>query len=508
MMNDKKIKSALISVYHKEGLEPVVRRLAELDVRIYSTGGTYDFIIGLGVNAEAVETLTSYPSILGGRVKTLHPRIFGGILGRRGNQSDIEQMSQYQIPEIDLVIVDLYPFSETVRSQATQQQIIEKIDIGGISLIRAAAKNFNDVLVVAGSHMYTNLLDILESSNGFCSIDKRKLFATDAFRVTSGYDTDIFNYFNKPSELNALRISADYNLPLRYGENPHQKATFYGDLSELFVKLHGREISYNNLLDIDAALNFIRLFEDPTVAIIKHNNACGLASGSDITVAWARALAGDPLSAFGGIIATNRQIDMETASEINKIFFEVLIAPGFAPEALTLFSKKKNRIILELRKYPDTDTSCRSALNGFLWQETDRYQVSGSEQKCVTERVPSEDEMADLDFANRIVMNTKSNAIVLVRERQLIGSGTGQTSRVDAVKQAIEKARIFGFETSGAVMASDAFFPFPDSITLAAAAGIRAVVQPGGSVKDQESVDECNRSGLAMIFTGIRHFRH
>jgi phosphoribosylaminoimidazolecarboxamide formyltransferase / IMP cyclohydrolase len=507
-MNDKKIKSALISVYHKEGLEPVVRRLAELDVRIYSTGGTFDFIKGLGVNAEAVETLTSYPSILGGRVKTLHPRIFGGILGRRGNQSDLEEMGQYQIPEIDLVIVDLYPFSETVRSGAVEQQIIEKIDIGGISLIRAAAKNFNDVLVVAGSHLYTKLLDILQSRNGFNSLEERRLFAADAFRITSGYDSDIFNYFNRSEELRALRISEDSGLTLRYGENPHQKASFYGNISELFSQLNGRELSYNNLLDIDAALGFIRLFEEPTVAIIKHNNACGLSSGSGIAEAWARALAGDPLSAFGGIIAINRQIDMETASEINKIFFEVIIAPGFAPEALTLLSQKKNRIILELLRYPETDISCRSALNGFLWQEADNYKVEGQVQKTVTERVPAEDELADLDFANRIVMNTKSNAIVLVRNRQLIGSGTGQTSRVDAVRQAIEKARAFGFDISGAVMASDAFFPFPDSISLAAAEGIRAVIQPGGSVKDQESIDECNRNDIAMVFTGIRHFRH
>jgi phosphoribosylaminoimidazolecarboxamide formyltransferase/IMP cyclohydrolase len=507
-MNDKKIKSALISVYHKEGLEPVIRRLAELDVRIYSTGGTYDYIKGLGINAEAVESLTSYPSILGGRVKTLHPRIFGGILGRRENQSDIEQMNQYQIPEIDLVVVDLYPFSQTVASGATEQQIIEKIDIGGISLIRAAAKNFSDVLVVAGSHLYTKLLDILKSKNGFCSLDERRLFATDAFSITSGYDTDIFSYFNKPRAVNSLRISVDNHMPLRYGENPHQKATFYGDLSDIFEKLHGRDISYNNLLDIDAALSFIRLFEDPTAAIIKHNNACGLSSGSNITAAWEKALAGDPLSAYGGIIAINRKIDTGTATEINKIFFEVIIAPGFTPEALRLLSQKKNRIILALRKYPDIDTSCRSALNGFLLQETDRYQLAGNKQNCVTERVPSKDELTDLDFANRIVMNTKSNAIVLVRDSQLIGSGTGQTSRVDAVKQAIEKAHTFGFETSGAVMASDAFFPFPDSITLAAAAGIGAIVQPGGSVKDQESIDECNRNGLAMIFTGIRHFRH
>lgn len=507
-MNDKKIKSALISVYRKDGLEPVVRKLAELDVRIYSTGGTFDFIIGLGVEAEAVETLTSYPSILGGRVKTLHPRIFGGILGRRGNHSDMEQMSQYQIPEIDLVIVDLYPFSETVKSGANEHEIIEKIDIGGISLIRAAAKNFNDVLVVAGSHMYPHLLQVLQGRNGFSAISERRLFAADAFKVTSGYDSDIFNYFNSPEQINALRISEDSALTLRYGENPHQKASFYGNLDELFRQLHGREISYNNLLDIDAALSFIRLFEEPSAAIIKHNNACGLASGSGITEAWAKALAADPLSAFGGIIAINRELDTLTAAEINKIFFEVLIAPGYAPETLELLKQKKNRIILELKKYPGSTASCRSALNGFLLQEADRYVTDPPGQKVVTDREPSEDEAADLDFANRIVMNTKSNAIVLVRHRQLIGSGTGQTSRVDAVRQAIEKARSFGFETAGAVMASDAFFPFPDSINLAAEAGISAVIEPGGSVRDQESIDVCNGHGMAMIFTGIRHFKH
>ena len=392
--------------------------------------------------------------------------------------------------------------------RSTEQEIIEKIDIGGISLIRAAAKNFTDVTVVAGSHLYPNLLQILEARNGFTSIEDRRFFAADAFRITSGYDTDIFGYFNSAEELNALRISVDHSIPLRYGENPHQKASFHGELSELFTQLHGREVSYNNLLDIDAALNFIRLFEEPAVAIIKHNNACGLSSGTSISEAWVKALAGDPLSAFGGIIALNREIDHETASEINKIFFEVIIAPKFAPKALDLLSKKKNRIILELKEYPATAISIRSALNGFLRQEVDKYEVTGPALTCVTDRAPSQDELADLDFANRIVMNTKSNAIVLVRSRQLIGSGTGQTSRVDAVKQALEKARTFGFDTAGAVMASDAFFPFPDSITLAADAGITAVIQPGGSVKDQESIDECNRTGIAMVFTGIRHFKH
>jgi len=507
-MKDKKIKTALISVYHKDGLDAIILKLSELGVRIYSTGGTYDFIKSLGVDAEPVESLTSYPSILGGRVKTLHPRIFGGILGRRENASDMEQMKQYQIPELDMVLVDLYPFSETVRSGATPQEIIEKIDIGGISLIRAGAKNHSDVLVVAGSHQYVRLYEILETGRGFTSSDERRRFAADAFRVSSGYDSDIFSYFNQTGMSESLRISVDEKMPLRYGENPHQKALFYGNLTGIFEQLHGKEISYNNLLDIESALGYIGLFEEITVAIIKHNNACGMAAGNNLREAWCRALEGDPVSAFGGVIATNAEVDTDAAEEIGKIFFEVIIAPGYSDKALEILGQKKNRIILRLRHRPATVPVVRSLLNGYLWQEPDIYDVQGMEMRCVTTRIPEAEELTDLDFANRIVMRTKSNAIVLVRNRQLIGSGTGQTSRVDAVRHAIEKANASGFDTSGSVMASDAFFPFPDNITVAAKAGVRAIIQPGGSVKDQESIDECNRHKIAMIFTGVRHFKH
>lgn len=507
-MRDKKIKSALISVYHKDGLAEIVNKLSELGVKIYSTGGTYDFIKGMGIEAEAVESLTSYPSILGGRVKTLHPRIFGGILARRDNTSDIEQMKQYQIPEIDLVIVDLYPFSETVKGGATESEIIEKIDIGGISLIRAGAKNFSDVLVVAASPLYGKLLSILETKKGFCSIDDRRYFATEAFRVSSGYDADIFNHFNNLNGISSLRISSDKATPLRYGENPHQKAFFYGDAADNFEQLHGKELSYNNLLDVDAALGFISSFENTTVAVIKHNNACGLASGDTVAGAWTRALSADPISAFGGVIAINRPVDTEAATEIDKIFFEVIIAPGYSGEALTILKHKKNRIILDLKKIPASRFNVRSILDGVLWQEKDKYEAEGMEVRCVTAITPDEEQLIDLDFANRIVMHTKSNAIVLARDNQLIGTGTGQTSRVDAVRHAIEKARAAGFETKGAVLASDAFFPFPDSIDLASEAGVTAIIQPGGSVRDNEAIEACNKHGIAMLITGIRHFKH
>lgn len=508
IMRDKKIKSALVSVYHKEGLDEIVKALAELGVRIYSTGGTYDFIAALGIEAEPVETLTSYPSILGGRVKTLHPRIFGGILGRRDNPADVEQMKQYQIPEVDLVIVDLYPFSETVKSAAPETDIIEKIDIGGISLIRAGAKNFNDVLVVSGSHLYDKLLSLLKIRNGFTSIDDRRYFAAEAFRVSSGYDTDIFNYFNQTESVEALRISSDSATPLRYGENPHQKACFYGDTNNNFTQLHGRELSYNNLLDVEAALGFVSSFDETVVAVIKHNNACGLAAGGDVTEAWKRALVADPLSAFGGVIAVNRPVDEAAAKEIDKIFFEVIVAPGFSDEALAIFRHKKNRIILNLISFPKVKTTLRSVLDGYLWQERDRYDVDAMSLTCMTETEPTDEQTENLDFANRIVMHTKSNAIVLVKDKQLIGTGTGQTSRVDAVRHAIAKAGAAGFDTKGSVLASDAFFPFPDSIELAAEAGITAIIQPGGSVRDSESIEACNTHGIAMTCTGIRHFKH
>jgi phosphoribosylaminoimidazolecarboxamide formyltransferase / IMP cyclohydrolase len=507
-MRSKKIKSALISVYHKDGLAGIVGRLSELGVKIYSTGGTFDFITGLGIEAEAVESLTSYPSILGGRVKTLHPRIFGGILARRDNPTDIEQMKQYQIPEVDLVIVDLYPFSETVKSGATEQAIIEKIDIGGISLIRAGAKNFSDVVVISGSHLYSRLQAILDSKNGFTSLEERRSFAAEAFRVSSGYDSDIFNYFNLNEGIDALRFSSDLATPLRYGENPHQRAIFYGDTTTNFTQLHGKELSYNNLLDIEAAMGFISSFANPTVAVIKHNNACGLASDENLTEAWNKALAADPISAFGGVIAINRPVDQITATEIDKIFFEVVIAPGYSDEALKILKHKKNRIILDLKKFPESSSGIRSLLDGVLWQERDVYDVPGMEYVCVTTASPSPDQTDDLAFANRIVMHTKSNAIVLVKKGQLIGTGTGQTSRVDAVRHSIAKAKDAGFDTKGAVLASDAFFPFADSIEIAAEAGISAVIQPGGSVRDNETVDACNKHGIAMICTGIRHFKH
>lgn len=508
IMRDKKIKSALVSVYHKEGLDEIIKTLAEQGVRIYSTGGTYDFITALGVEADAVETLTSYPSILGGRVKTLHPRIFGGILGRRDNPADVEQMKQYQIPEVDLVIVDLYPFSDTVKSGAPEADIIEKIDIGGISLIRAGAKNFSDVLVVSGSHLYNRLLTLLKARNGFTALEERRYFAAEAFRVSSGYDTDIFNYFNQSEGIGALRISSDSATPLRYGENPHQKACFYGDTSLNFNQLHGRELSYNNLLDIEAAIGFISSFSETVVAVIKHNNACGLAAGADVTEAWNRALVADPLSAFGGIIAVNRTVDESAATEIDKIFFEVIVAPGFSEEALAILKHKKNRIILNLVSFPTATSTLRSVLDGYLWQERDSYDVDEMTLSCVTETVPNNQQRVDLDFANRIVMHTKSNAIVLVKDKQLIGTGTGQTSRVDAVRHAIAKAGAAGFDTKGAVLASDAFFPFPDSIELAAEAGVTAIIQPGGSVRDSESVEACNVNKIAMLCTGIRHFKH
>jgi phosphoribosylaminoimidazolecarboxamide formyltransferase / IMP cyclohydrolase len=508
IMRDKKIKSALISVYHKEGLDEIVKGLAQLGVRIYSTGGTYDFIAAMGVEAEAVETLTSYPSILGGRVKTLHPRIFGGILGRRDNPSDVGEMKQYQIPEIDLVIVDLYPFSETVKSGAPESDIIEKIDIGGISLIRAGAKNFSDVLVVSGSHLYDRLLTLLKTGNGFTTIEERRYFASEAFRTSSGYDADIFNYFNQREAIEALRISSDSATPLRYGENPHQKACFYGDISSSFDQLHGKELSYNNLLDVEAALGFVSEFEETVVAVIKHNNACGLASGASVAEAWARALVADQLSAFGGVIAVNRPVDEIAAKEIDKIFFELIVAPDFSEEALKILKHKKNRIILNLKSYPVAKSGLRSVLDGYLWQERDRYNVNEMSPTCVTENCPTDQQREDLDFANRIVMHTKSNAIVLVKEKQLIGVGTGQTSRVDAVKHAIARAGAAGFDTKGSVLASDAFFPFPDSIVLAAEAGVAAIIQPGGSVRDGESTEACNKYGIAMICTGIRHFKH
>jgi len=507
-MRDIKIKSALISVYYKEGLDEIVKILSELGVRIISTGGTYSYIKNLGINAESVESLTTYPSILGGRVKTLHPLIFGGILARRDNAEDGDQLKNYNIPEIDLVIADLYPFEETVAKGGSEEEIIEKIDIGGVSLLRAAAKNFRDVLVVSSRSQYGRLAGLLKEKSGYTGIDERKAFAAEAFKVTSGYDTAIFKYFNRETGLTAFRESFDSFISLRYGENPHQKGIFFGDFNLMFDKLHGKEISFNNLLDVDSAAGLIDEFTETTFAIIKHNNACGVASRENLTEAWKEALACDPVSAFGGVIVTNRQVDEVTASEIDNLFFEIIIAPGYSEKALEILKRKKNRIILQRKSSEVSPFVYRSVLNGVLWQERDLHTEQISDMKPVTERVPGTREYEDLVFANKIVKHTKSNAIVLARNRQMCASGTGQTSRVDALKQAVEKAGAFGFDLKGAVMASDAFFPFPDCVEIAYKAGITAVVQPGGSVRDQDSIDFCNKHGMAMVFTGVRHFKH
>ncbi len=507
-MSDKKIKSALISVFYKEGLDEIIKTLSELKVRIYSTGGTFTFIENLGFHAEKVEDLTTYPSILGGRVKTLHPSVFGGILARRENAEDMKQVAQYNIPEIDLVIVDLYPFEETVKKSDNEDEIIEKIDIGGISLIRAAAKNYNDVLIVSGRYQYSALLKLLKEKQGYTSLSERKYYAAEAFKSSSGYDTAIFKYFNRAAAIPAFRESSDEHYPLRYGENPHQKGIFFGNPDQLFDKLHGKEISYNNFLDLESALNLIDEFSQTTVVIIKHNNACGVASRDNITDAWNDALACDPVSAYGGVIVTNVTIDESSAREIDKIFFEIIIAPDFAEKAIEILKQKKNRIILKRKTAIKSLYSFRSLLNGVLWQDRDTSTESAAEMKPVTIRVPEPNEFNDLVFANIIVKHSKSNAIVLAKNKQLCASGIGQTSRIDALKQAIEKAQSFGFDLKGSVMASDAFFPFADSVEIAHKAGITAVVQPGGSVRDKESIDYCSSNGIAMVFTGIRHFKH
>lgn len=508
MNGSKRIKTALISVYHKENLDEIVRALSKYNVKIYSTGGTLNFIEECGVKAEAVENLTGYPSILGGRVKTLHPRIFGGILARRENENDLFQLQEYEIPEIDLVIVDLYPFEATVASGATEPEVIEKIDIGGVSLIRAAAKNFRDVVIVASRKQYGPLLNLIETGNCTSTLDDRKAFAREAFNITSHYDTAIFNYFCQEFPSTAFKQSVQGSTSLRYGENPHQRGVFYGQLDELFDQLHGKEISYNNLLDIDAAVSLIAEFAEPTVAILKHNNACGLASRPSLLQAWVDALAGDPLSAYGGVIAINRKVDAQTAGEINKLFFEVIIAPAYESEALSTLSSKKNRIILVQKGFALPRCQHRTLLNGVLVQERDAKIETQADLRTVTAKTPSPQEVDDLLFANIIVKHSKSNAIVLAKNKQLVASGVGQTSRVDALKHAIEKAKGFGFDLQGAVLASDAYFPFADSVEYAHKAGITAIIQPGGSVRDQESIDYCNRNGLAMVFTGIRHFKH
>jgi len=508
MMETKKIKSALISVFSKNGLEPIVKKLNQLGVTIYSTGGTEDFIKSFGIPVISVESITDYPSILGGRVKTLHPKIFGGILNRQNNLSDIEEMQQYNIPQIDLVIVDLYPFEKTVASGVSEAEIIEKIDIGGISLIRAAAKNFSDTIIVSSIEQYVDFLNLLDQKNGETSLEERKKYATYAFHVSSNYDTAIFNYFNDNDSF--LKLSQTNSKQLRYGENPHQKGFFFGDFDAMFDTLNGKELSYNNLLDVDAAVNLITEFrnEKPTFAILKHNNACGLATRDTLKQAYLDALSADPTSAFGGILIVNCNLDKETAQEINKLFCEVVIAPSYDQEAVEILKEKKNRIIL-VRKFIELDKKqIRSVLNGFLVQTKDDVTDSKEILKTVTTLSPTASEIDDLLFASKLCKNTKSNTIVLAKNKQLIASGTGQTSRVDALRQAIEKATSFGFDLDGSVMASDAFFPFPDCVEIANKVGIKAVIQPGGSIKDPLSIDFCNQNQMKMVFTGVRHFKH
>lgn len=508
MSTTKKAKSALISVFHKDGLEPIVKKMHDLDITIYSTGGTESFIKDLGINVVPVEDLTSYPSILGGRVKTLHPKVFGGILGRREHSGDLDQMKNYEIPEIDIVIVDLYPFEKTVASGASEQDIIEKIDIGGISLIRAAAKNFKDVICVSSMNQYEEFLQILSENGGKISLENRKKFAAKAFGVSSHYDTAIFKYLNQNDVL--FRESYDKANTLRYGENPHQKGYFFGDLEGLFDKLHGKELSFNNLLDVDAAVNLMNEFkgEDPTFAILKHNNACGIAQRKSIAQAYADALQGDPVSAFGGVLISNTKIDVATANEIHGLFCEVVIAPDYEKEALEILKGKKNRIILVQKDIELPNIQYRTALNGVLLQEKDNITDSKKDLKQVTKLHPTDREVEDLLFASKICKNTKSNTIVLVKNKQLCASGTGQTSRVDALNQAIAKAQFFKFDLKGSVMASDAFFPFPDCVEIADNAGVSAVIQPGGSIKDQLSIDYCNTHDISMVLTGVRHFKH
>jgi len=508
MNTTKTIQSALISVFSKDGLEPIVRKLHEQNVTLYSTGGTEDFIKNLGIPVIAVEDITSYPSILGGRVKTLHPKIFGGILNRQDNESDIQQMEEFKIPQIDLVIVDLYPFEKTVQSGAAEDDIIEKIDIGGISLIRAAAKNFKDTVIVASVDEYSFLLDLISTQNGATTLENRKFLATKSFHVSSHYDTAIFNYFNTDDTI--FKTSIANGQILRYGENPHQKGYFFGDFDTMFKKIHGKELSYNNLLDIDAAVNLILEFknEDPTFAILKHNNACGLAARTSIKEAYLTALACDPTSAFGGVLIANTKIDATTASEINRLFCEVVIAPSYDEEAIVILSEKKNRIILIQNDVELPQKQVRTCLNGLLVQERNNITDTKQDLKTVTITSPSSKEIEDLIFASKICKNTKSNTIVFAKNKTLISSGTGQTSRVDALVQAIEKAHTFGFDLNGAVMASDAFFPFPDCVEIAKKAGITAVIQPGGSIKDELSINYCNENKVAMVFTGTRHFKH
>jgi phosphoribosylaminoimidazolecarboxamide formyltransferase/IMP cyclohydrolase len=508
MESPNKISNALISVFYKDGLAPIAQKLHQQGVNIYSTGGTQEFIEKLGIPVHAVEQLTSYPSILGGRVKTLHPKVFGGILARRELAQDLAEVAQYEIPLFDLVMVDLYPFEETLASTTDESKIIEKIDIGGVSLIRAAAKNFKHSLIVSHTQQYAQLLALLNEQDGASTIEQRKHFAANAFQVTSHYDTAIFNYFNSGSNLPAFKVSYDHGHALRYGENPHQKGFFFGHLKDFLNQLHGKELSYNNILDVDAAVNLLADFSEPTVAIIKHNNPCGVASRASVLEAWKDALAGDPVSAFGGIIALNRTVDLATAVEMDKIFLEVMVAPGYDEDALALLKGKKNRILLVQKGTLPASQTIRSVLNGVLVQDRDLGILKESDLKAVTSHAASKEEIADLLFADKIAKQTKSNTIVLVKNKQLLGIGCGQTSRVDALKQAIAKAHAFGFKLADAAMSSDAFFPFPDCVEIARLEGIRSVIQPGGSIKDDASIAYCEANGMPMYFSGIRHFKH
>ena len=508
MRKIKTIKSALISVFHKDGLEPLVKELHKNNVTIYSTGGTEKFIKRLSIPVTAVEDLTSYPSILGGRVKTLHPKVFGGILNRQDHDGDISEMSEYDIPQIDLVIVDLYPFEKTVSSGASEQDIVEKIDIGGISLIRASAKNFKDTFTISSMNQYEEFLQLYKTNNGSSSLSERKKFAAKSFNISSHYDTAIFNYFNEDEVV--FKASETISKTLRYGENPHQKGYFFGDLDAMFEKLHGKELSYNNLLDIDAAVNLMNEFlgEDPAFAILKHNNACGFAQRKTISKAYVDALAGDPVSAFGGVLISNTNIDKATADEIHTLFCEVVIAPSYDDDALTILKGKKNRVVLIQKNIEVSNQIVRTSLNGLLVQDKDTKTDALEDLSYATISKPSEKELEDLLFASKICKHTKSNTIVLVKDKQLYASGTGQTSRVDALRQAIEKATNFGFDLQGSAMASDAFFPFPDCVEIAKNAGISSVIQPGGSIKDQLSIDYCDENNVSMVMTGTRHFKH
>ncbi|PID95008.1 MAG: bifunctional phosphoribosylaminoimidazolecarboxamide formyltransferase/inosine monophosphate cyclohydrolase [Bacteroidetes bacterium] len=504
----KAIKTALISVYHKDNLTSIIRTLARQNVQIYSTGGTYEFITQMGIDALTVESVTGYPSILGGRVKTLHPKVFGGILSRRDHDTDAAEMKNYEIPYVDLVITDLYPFEQTTQETDCEEEIIEKIDIGGISLIRAAAKNYRDVMIVPSMEHYQEFEDLLNKNEGVFSLEERKRFAGYAFNVSSHYDMAIYQHFSKKEEQKALKISELHSTALRYGENPHQKGSFHGKLEAIFSQLHGKALSYNNLVDIDAAISLILEFEDPTFAILKHTNACGCATRPELLSAYQNALAGDPVSAFGGVFISNQPIDIQTAEEINKLFFEVILAPGYEESALKILQSKKNRIILKKKNYDFSSQLVKTSLNGYIVQDRDETTETKDNLTVVTRRKPSDREIVDLLFANKLVKHTKSNAIVLAKEEMLLGSGTGQTSRIDALKQAITKAGAFNLPLEGAVMASDAFFPFPDNVEEAWKAGIKAVIQPGGSIRDQQSIDFCDAHDMAMVFTGVRHFKH